>query len=81
MKEYRITTQNLDYPSDNDCFIDPNDPIHELKKSLMLGGLGSAQALQNIDQAVSHVKQLSPDQDLNKMRRAAIRDFVDKSKK
>ena len=40
MKEYRITTQNLDYPCEDDCFIDENDPIHSIKKSIMLGGLG-----------------------------------------
>jgi hypothetical protein len=41
MKQIRITTKNLDYPTDNDCFISEDDPIHEIKKSTMLGGLGS----------------------------------------
>jgi len=40
MKEYRITTQNIDYGQENDCVIDENDPINEIKKSLLLGGLG-----------------------------------------
>jgi hypothetical protein len=40
MKEYRITTQNIDYGQENDCVIDENDPINLIKKSLLLGGLG-----------------------------------------
>jgi hypothetical protein len=40
MREYRITTQNLDYPQENDCVLDENDSIHAIKKAIMLGGLG-----------------------------------------
>ena len=31
MKQYRITTQDLNQSADDDCYLDPNDPIHELK--------------------------------------------------
>ena len=41
MREIKITTKNIDYPQDDDCYIDPSDPINDIKKSLMLGGLGS----------------------------------------
>ena len=42
MKQYRITTKNLDYPTDIDCVISPDDPVNEIKASLMLGGLNQA---------------------------------------
>ena len=41
MRQTRITTKNIDYPQDNDCYIAPDDPLNDIKKSLMLGGLGS----------------------------------------
>jgi hypothetical protein len=40
MKQYRITTQDLNQSADDDCYLDPNDPIHELKALAGLGGLG-----------------------------------------
>lgn len=40
MKEYRITTQDLNQDSTDDCYLDPNDPIHEIKALSGLGGLG-----------------------------------------
>jgi len=47
MKQYRITTQDLLPPSDNDCFLSPDDPIHQLMAVSQLGGLGSDAALAN----------------------------------
>jgi hypothetical protein len=41
MKQYRITTENLNQDSLEDCFIDPSDPINELKIIQHLAGLGS----------------------------------------
>ena len=41
IRQIRITTQNIDIPQENDCYIDPDDPIHKIKKSNMLGGLPS----------------------------------------
>jgi hypothetical protein len=42
MTQIKITTHNLDYPRENDCLIPEDDPLHEIKKSLILGGLKSA---------------------------------------
>ena len=39
MKQYRITTQDLNQSAD-DCYLAPDDPIHELKALAGLGGLG-----------------------------------------
>ena len=47
MKQYRITSensQNLD--STDDCYLDPSDPIHEIKRMQYLGGLGAQARLQ-----------------------------------
>lgn len=40
MKQYKITTENLNQNSPDDCIIDPSDPIHELKSIQYLAGLG-----------------------------------------
>ena len=41
MKQYRITSANLNQSSDDDCYLAPDDPIHELKAIQHLAGLGS----------------------------------------
>ncbi len=41
MKQYRITSANIKPKEDNDCYLDPNDPIHELIIADYMGGLGS----------------------------------------
>lgn len=40
MKQYKITTENLNQTSPDDCVIDPSDPIHELRSIQYLAGLG-----------------------------------------
>ena len=45
MRQYRITTENLLPAEENDCYLSPDDPIHELNKVSMMGGLGSDSAL------------------------------------
>jgi len=40
MKQYRITAENLNQDSNEDCYLAPDDPIHELKALAGLGGLG-----------------------------------------
>ena len=40
MKQYRITSADLTPPSDDDCYLAPDDPIHELRALSGLGGLG-----------------------------------------
>ena len=46
MKQYKITTRDLNQDSNDDCYLDPNDPIHELKALSGLGGLGGEARLQ-----------------------------------
>ena len=41
MKQYRITTEHLTQDSDEDCYLAPDDPIHELKAIQSLAGLGA----------------------------------------
>lgn len=45
MKQYRITTDNLNQDSPDDCFLDKNDPIYELKSLQYLAGLGHSARL------------------------------------
>jgi hypothetical protein len=40
MKQYKITTENLNKDSQDDCYLDPTDPVHELKTIQYLAGLG-----------------------------------------
>ena len=40
MKEYKITTQDLIQSAEDDCYLAPTDPIHELKALAGMGGLG-----------------------------------------
>jgi hypothetical protein len=40
MKQYRITTQDLNQDSADDCYLDPKDPVQELKILSGMGGLG-----------------------------------------
>lgn len=46
MKQYRITTDNLNQDSAEDCQLDPSDPIYEIKSLQYLAGLGHAARLQ-----------------------------------
>ena len=45
MKQYRITTADLSQTSEDDCYLSPDDPIHQLKAASQMGGLGSEEAL------------------------------------
>ncbi len=66
MKQYRITTQNLNLPSDDDCILAPDDPIHALLASQIMGGLGTearlaeyrAQNLPQIDNTLNKGKYM-----------------------
>jgi hypothetical protein len=40
MKQYNITSENLNQESSDDCYLDPSDPIHEIKSIQYLAGLG-----------------------------------------
>lgn len=46
MKQYKITTEHLPQDSDEDCYLAPEDPIHELKVVQYLAGLGGEARLQ-----------------------------------
>ena len=45
MKQYKVTSYDINQDSSDDCFLAPNDPIHELKALSGLGGLGGAARL------------------------------------
>lgn len=45
MRQYRVTTADLNQTTDDDCYLSPDDPIHQLKGVSQLGGLGSEEAL------------------------------------
>lgn len=47
MRQFKITSKDLLPDSDDDCFLAPTDPIHELKAASAMGGLGSRAALEN----------------------------------
>ena len=46
MKQYKIDSSNILQDSDDDCYLTPDDPIHELKIIQYLAGLGSQVRLQ-----------------------------------
>ena len=45
MKQYRITTANITPKSDDDCYLAPEDPAHELIAAAALNGLGANERL------------------------------------
>lgn len=45
MRQFVITSADLNPADDKDCVLSPDDPIHALKPAAMLGGLGSREAL------------------------------------
>lgn len=46
MKQYRVTTENLNQDSPDDCYLAPDDPIHEIKVLQHLGGINAQNRLQ-----------------------------------
>lgn len=47
MKQYKITSEQINPSSSDDCYLSPDDPIHALKPAAMMGGLGGQEALAN----------------------------------
>ena len=41
MKQYKITSQNIPTKSDEDCYLAPDDPVHELIIAHTMDGLGA----------------------------------------
>lgn len=46
MKQYRVTSQDINQSSEDDCYLDPKDPIQELKILSGLGGINGQARLQ-----------------------------------
>jgi hypothetical protein len=44
-REYRITAADFGQDTSDDCYLSPDDPLHAMKPSAMMGGIGSAAAL------------------------------------
>jgi hypothetical protein len=40
MRQYKITTADINQDNNEDCYLAPEDPIHEIKALAGLGGLG-----------------------------------------
>lgn len=59
MKQYRITSADLSPKSDDDCYLDPSDPIYDLMPASMMGGLGSMEALARYNATMQHPIQSS----------------------
>jgi hypothetical protein len=47
MRQYRITTADINPKSDDDCYIAPDDPMWAMMPASQMGGLGSETALAN----------------------------------
>ncbi len=45
MKQYRVTTENINQDSPDDCYLSPTDPIHEIKVLQYLGGINAQNRL------------------------------------
>jgi hypothetical protein len=50
-QEYRITTQNVNPVEEGDCHLEPTDPIHALKATSIMGGLGAKMKLAQYNDA------------------------------
>lgn len=61
MRQYKITTQDILQDSPDDCYLDPNDPIHEIKIITHLAGLGAQARLEEyrIKQALDQGSNIS----------------------
>ena len=46
MKQFYITSKNIQQDTDEDCYLAPDDPVHELKITSYMGGLGSTTKLE-----------------------------------
>lgn len=46
MKQYKITSENIPQDSSEDAYIDPSDPINEIKVLQYLGGINAQNRLQ-----------------------------------
>lgn len=72
-KQYRITTENLVQSSDNDCYLEPDDPIHELLIAGQLGGLGSQARLAEYNRITAERQQAKISPELEYAKSTGIR--------
>ena len=56
MKQYRITSENVNIDSPDDAYLSPDDPIQELKITNYLGGLGAEARLAEYKLKMSQTK-------------------------
>jgi len=56
MKQYKITSEDINQNSPDDCYLDPTDPIQELKIVQYLAGLGGQARLEEYK---SHQKSIN----------------------
>lgn len=40
-KQYKINTTNVNPVDPGDCFLEPTDPVHALRATSIMGGLGA----------------------------------------
>jgi hypothetical protein len=45
MKQYKITVDNIGKDTEEDCVLDPSDPINDIKQLQYLAGLGASAKL------------------------------------
>ena len=48
MKQFYITSKNIQQDTDEDCYLASDDPVHELKITSYMGGLGSTSKLEEL---------------------------------
>ena len=54
MKQFRITSADINPQADNDCYIAPDDPMWAMMPASQMGWLGSATALANYNNTMRH---------------------------
>ena len=48
MKQFYITSKNIQQDTDEDCYLAPDDSVLELKITSYMGGLGSTSKLEEL---------------------------------
>jgi len=58
MKQYYITHENMVKDSPDDCYLSPDDPIHELKIVSYMGGLNAQERLHEYNASVREANRV-----------------------
>ena len=72
-KQYRITTQNLMQSSNDDCYLEPEDPVHQLLIASQLGGLGSAARLAEYNRITAEQRRAKVSTEIEYANKTGIR--------